>query len=102
MREYADRTHWVYVRYGKEIYPFHAQLPMPPEIAMVTLKRYWSDQITTGEIVETCKRYQVEQLLLNPGKIEDEWKAFLGDYVIVYQDTNSVLYVAKKLSLKSN
>ena len=97
MREYADRTHWVYVRYGKEICPFHAQLPMPPEIAVVTLKRYWSDQITTGEIVETCKRYQVEQLLLNPAKIEDDWKGFLNDYDIVYQDTNSVLYVAKRI-----
>ena len=97
MREYADRTHWVYVQYGKEIYPFHAQLLMPPEIAMVTLKRYWSDQITTREIVETCKRYQVEQLLLNPTKIEDDWKDFLGDYDIIYQDTNSVLYVAKRI-----
>jgi hypothetical protein len=97
MREYAGRTHWVYVQFGKEMYPFHAQLLMPPEIAMVTLKRYWSDQITTGEIVETCRRYQIEQLLLNPAKIEDDWKGFIGDYDIVYQDTNSVLYVAKRI-----
>jgi hypothetical protein len=97
MKEYGDRTHWVYAQFGKEMYPFHAQLLMPPEIAMVTLKRYWSDQITTGEIVETCRRYQIEQLLLNPAKIEDDWKGFLGDYDIVYQDTNSVLYVAKRI-----
>lgn len=97
MKEYADRTHWVYVQFGKEMYPFYAQLPMPPEIAMVTRKRYWSNQITTGEIVEACRRYQIEQLLLNPAKIEDEWKGFLDDYDIVYKDTNSVLYVAKRI-----
>ncbi len=100
MREYGDRTHWVYVQFGKEMYPFHARLLMPPEIAMVTRKRYWSDQITTGEIVKTCRRYQIEQLLLNPAKIEDDWKGFLGDYDIVYQDTNSVLYIAKRLNSK--
>src|SRR5450432_1291792 len=97
MKEYAGRTHWVYVQYGEEAYPFHAQLPMPPELAVVTLKRYWSDQITTREIVETCKRYQVEQILLDPTRIEGEWKDFLTDYDAVYQDTNAVLYVAKTI-----
>jgi len=70
---------------------------MPPELAMVTLKRFWSDQITIGEIVETCKRYQPEQLLLNPAKLEDEWREILNDYDIVYQDKESVLYVAKRV-----
>jgi hypothetical protein len=96
MKEYAGRTHWVYSEAG--LYAFHARLPMPPEIAVVTLKRFWSDQITTEEIVETCKRYQVEQLLLNPNKIENDWKDLLNDYDIVYQDTNSALYIAKRLN----
>jgi hypothetical protein len=99
MREYAGRTHWIYVQDRQEMekYAFFAQLPMPPEIAEVTLKRYWSGQITTEEIVATCKRYQVEQVLLNPAKVDDSWRDFLTNYDAVYQNTNSVLYVAKQI-----
>ena len=38
MKAYAGQTHWVYA--DKQIYAFHAQLPMPPPVAVVSLKRY--------------------------------------------------------------
>ncbi len=92
MKGYAARTHWVYVRYTKEAYAFHARLPMPPELAMVTLKRFWSGQISAEGIVDTCRRHKPEQVLLNPGEITSEWRGFLTNYVVVYQDENNVLY----------
>jgi len=92
MKGYAARTHWVYVRYTKEAYAFHARLPMPPELAMVTLKRFWSGQISAEGIVDTCRRHKPEQVLLNPGEIISEWRGFLTNYVVVYQDENNVLY----------
>jgi hypothetical protein len=51
MKEYAGRTHWVYAQ--QVIYALHAGLPVPLELAVVTLKRFWSDQVSTAEVVET-------------------------------------------------
>jgi 4-amino-4-deoxy-L-arabinose transferase-like glycosyltransferase len=97
MKQYADRTHWVYVQ--PVIYPFHAGLAVPPELAVVMLKRYWSGQITPEQIVETCRRYKPEQLLLYRARVGSEWKELLkAEYQTAYQDTNYVLFVTKHLA----
>jgi 4-amino-4-deoxy-L-arabinose transferase-like glycosyltransferase len=96
MKQYADRTRWVYVQ--PVIYPFHAGLAVPPELAVVMLKRYWSGQITPEQIVETCRRYKPEQLLLYRSRVGSEWKELLqSSYQTAYQDTNHVLYVSKEI-----
>ena len=99
MGEYGSQTRWVYA--DQEIYPFHAGLSTPPELTVVVFKRFWSRQITTAELVATCKRYGTEQLVLNPTHITSDWNNFLEDYDAVYRDTNSVLYVAKRLTSHS-
>jgi len=68
---------------------------MPPEIAMVTLKRYWSGQINNAEILELCSHYQPAQLLLKPDMIDDDWRKFLGGYTMVYQDKTLNFYLQK-------
>lgn len=95
MRKSADRAHWAYAE--KPIYAFHAQIPMPPEIAMVTLKRFWSGQITTPEIVESCRRHNVRQLLLATHTCRDpDWARLTGQkYLVDYQDGDSTLFIAK-------
>ncbi len=94
MKHYADRTHWVYAHDG--IYAFHAGLLMPPELAVVTLKRFWSGQISTPQIVDICRRYGTEQLVLEPRKIDTTWKEFLTTYSVAYTDGNLLLYVANE------
>ena len=99
MKEYAPRTHWVYAQ--PVIYPFHARLPVPPEIVVVMLKRYWSGQITPKEIVDVCRQYKPEQLVLYQSRVGSEWKDLLkSEYQTAYQDTNYVLFVSKKLADK--
>jgi len=93
MKENAPRTHWVYVQYDNEIYAFQSRLLMPPELAMVSLKRFWSDQISTEEILSTCKRYKPEQVLLRREAVTTAWKNFLVDYELIYQDKDFNLYV---------
>ena len=100
MREYTDQSHWAYAQFGDEAYPFNARLPMPPELAVVTLKRFWSGQITVEKIVEICQRYQVEELLLDSSRINYEWDALLNDYDIVYKDKMFTLYVARRIRPK--
>jgi hypothetical protein len=96
MKQFAPNTRWVYSQ--RVIYPFQAGLPVPPEIAVVVLKRYWSGQITPEQIVEVCRRYQPEQLVLYKVRAGGEWKELLAaEYLPVYEDTNCVLYVAKRI-----
>jgi len=95
MRAHASGTHWVYVAFGNEIYAFQAGLPMPPKLALVTLKRFWSDQITDAKILEMCRRYKPEQILLKPETVDDDWRDFLGNYTLIYQDKNFNLYLRK-------
>jgi len=95
MRAHASGTHWVYVPFGNEIYPFQAGLPMPPELAVVTLKRFWSGQITDAQILELCQRYHPEQILLKPEPVNNEWRGLLGNYSAIYQATNFNFYLLK-------
>lgn len=94
MKEYADRTNWAFA--DNPIFPFHARLLVPPELAVVTPKRFWSKQIAVGDIVAICRRRRVQQVLLDSARIEQEWKDWLqGGYSVAYQDGNYVLYLAK-------
>ena len=62
------------------------------------LKRFWSGQITASAIVETCRRYRVEQIVL-PAAPPAEWKELLAnDYTQVCGERGLVLYVSKNLS----
>ncbi len=99
MRQYAPRTHWCYT--PSMIYPFQAGLSVPPELTVVMFKRFWSDQITRQEIVDVCRRYQPEQLLLYRTQTGSEWKHLLdAEYVLAYQDKEYALYVAKRVEDK--
>ena len=95
MREHAPATRWVYVQFDNEIYAFQSHLLMPPELAMVSMKRFWSGQISTEEIIATCCRYQPGQILLHQNTVTAEWMSFLTDYELVYQDKTFNLYTRK-------
>jgi len=96
MKEHAARTKWVYSESG--IYPFHAHLIVLPELAIIMPKRFWSGQISTRKIVETCKRYQPEMIMLPRASATEEWKELLGrHYVVEATDKACVLYLAKRL-----
>jgi len=95
MRQYAPGTHWAYA--DPVIYPFHAQVPVPPELAIVMLKRFWSGQITVEAVVATCKRYHAEQLVL-PATPSSKWDELLAsDYLAVCAERGWALYVARTL-----
>jgi 4-amino-4-deoxy-L-arabinose transferase-like glycosyltransferase len=98
MRHYGPRTHWVCAE--PVIYPFHAQLPVPPEIAVVMAKRHWSHQISPAETLAVCQRYHPEQILLpNATGMTPEWREFLeAGYTVCLADKESVLYIAKSLA----
>lgn len=96
MRRYAPATHWVCAQ--DVMYPFHAQLKVPPELAVIMAKRFWSGQISALQIINVCRRYKPEQVLLPNGQIAKEWDDFLTPgYQLVYADREFVLYVGKEV-----
>jgi 4-amino-4-deoxy-L-arabinose transferase-like glycosyltransferase len=96
MRQYADRTRWVYAQ--QNIYAFHAGLTVVPELAVLPRKRFWSGQITNEQIWATVKRYRPEQLLLGDGPLDVGIREFVQvGYTRVYEDGANALYVAKSL-----
>jgi hypothetical protein len=77
---------------------FHARVPVPPELAVVVAKRFWSGQISSEAILAACKHYRPEQVLLSNRLASGDWKQFLdAGYTLVCADKTSLLYVAKAL-----
>lgn len=95
MKEYAERTKWVYTI--NTIYPFHAKLPVIPELAVISFKRHWSGQITSQRTWTLIKQYQPQQLLVAESLSADEQQFVNANYSLVYADTSSTLYVSKSL-----
>ena len=96
MKEFAGRVHLVYAEPG--LYAFHAGLPVPPELAEVTAKRFWSGQITTTDVINSCRKDQVDLIVLQKARISDEWKSFLdADYINVESDDSSILFLSKNV-----
>jgi hypothetical protein len=53
-------------------------------------------KITPREIVDVCRRYKPEQLVLYRARAGGEWAEFLNAaYQPAFEDTNCVLYVSK-------
>jgi len=94
MKKHAAETKWVYSESG--IYPFLVGLPVPPELAIIMPKRFWSGQITTAKIIETCRRYVPEMIILPIQSTSFEWEDFLQSrYSRATNDNASVLFIQK-------
>lgn len=65
---FRDRTRWVFT--DRVIYAFHARLCLPPELAVIPFKRFWSQQINDEGVVMLLKKYQPEQIVL----FRDRWQ----------------------------
>ena len=76
LRAHAAGTRWVVT--GNLIAAFWARLPVPPELAVIPLKRIWSGQIDAREVKACLDRYQPE-LVLGGEELEEHFG--LGSYL---------------------
>ena len=63
MAKYKDKTEWIFT--DRPIFAIYADIPVPPELALVTYKRSFSDQLTSNFLKKALEQYNPEQLLLN-------------------------------------
>ena len=99
MKKFRDGTHFAYTK--GSIFPFHAGLMVPPELAVLSLKRRWSGRITDAEILETVRRYRPEQLLIEKNSDEFLTPFAATNYTVAYDDGWTQLYVTSQLFEKS-
>jgi 4-amino-4-deoxy-L-arabinose transferase-like glycosyltransferase len=95
MREHAARARWVYV--CSTIYAFHARLPVPPELAVVVKKRFWSGQISDAEILEIIRRYAPEQIVVNGEDFLSDDSLRKEGYTLRCESEAGTLYVSRSL-----
>ena len=89
--------------YGDEpVYSFHAGIPMPPRLAIVSLKRLWSGDLTNAKIVEElCDVKPGIILLANDARVLPFEDLLRTDYTLIYMDQNHRLYGQRSMLAKA-
>ena len=81
------------------IYSFHAGIPMPPDLAVVPLKRLWAGGMSNQKIVAELGKTLPEVIVLRNGTHETPFAELLAtEYRIVYLDPGHRLYLKKALA----
>lgn len=98
IRQYAP-----YTRFGwsfENAMMAQAGILLPPEITIVSQKRFWTKQIDTDRILNVLVRYEPELLFLRGAQVSaTNWNSFLREkYVLVGVDQGSFLYASKSIS----
>lgn len=83
------------------IYSFHSDIPTPPHLAMISLKRLWSGEMTTARLVSEVESVKPGLILLSNDATEHPFQGLLNrEYRLVYQDASGLLYAHRSISRK--
>jgi len=96
IERYKPFTKFIYT--DEPAYSFHAGIPMPPALAVITLKRLWSGDMTNARLVEELRLSKPGVLLLKNQTTELPFSDWMNtEYRLVYQDEKHNLYVHKSI-----
>jgi len=83
------------------VYSFHAGIPMPPNLAVLPLKRFWSGEVTNAKLEAALRAARPGLIMLandgRPTPLEDLVNAH---YRLVYQDQNHRLYAVPEAAAR--
>lgn len=93
LRHYAPRTHWVVT--DSPIFPFYAELLVPPELAVPSQKRVLTGKISYELFVGVLEKYRPEVVLLaRPGLFTTRQVMYVHRrYVLADRVGDALLYV---------
>jgi hypothetical protein len=84
-------SRWLYT--DQLVYSYHADIPMPPPLAVVPLKRLWTGDMTNKRIAAELSRFKPEIILLRNDTREVPFQDLLDtEYRMIYQDDRQRLY----------
>lgn len=99
--KYRESTHWVFT--DRPIYAFYANLPVPPEIAVMSYKRLNSGDLSLDDLLKILQTYHPEQIVLARWtqiiRSDSKISAYINkNYIKTYenQDSTSVHYLSKE------
>jgi 4-amino-4-deoxy-L-arabinose transferase-like glycosyltransferase len=89
---------------SEPVYAFHADMVIPPGIATLSLKRFWTGDMTNAELVRRMRALHPEIVLLTitEGKQAPFQSVLDMDYRMVYQDPEHRLYVLPAVVQKAD
>lgn len=93
-------TKFIYA--DESIYSFHTGIPLPPELAVVPLKRLWSGDLTNVRIAQQMWAVKPDVILLRNDTREVPFQDLIdSEYRVVYQDEFHRLYTKKSLAKRA-
>jgi hypothetical protein len=100
MERYKPQTHWLYTE--EPVYSFHAGIPMPPDLAVLVLKRYWSGEMTNARLTADLRSFKPELILLRNDSNPRPFRDLINlEYQLIYMDDDNLLYVLKSIARSS-
>ncbi|HSU53316.1 MAG TPA: hypothetical protein VLT36_04585 [Candidatus Dormibacteraeota bacterium] len=99
MARYRPFTELLYT--DDPIYSFHADIPLPPNLAVIMLKRLWSGEMTNDKIAAEVATLKPGLILLGNDSRSNPLKNLLeSQYNLVYVDDAHRLYAHKSIASK--
>ena len=95
MIDYAPETNWVVT--DLPMYAFRARLPVPPNLAVFSLKRIETGSLTEGEVEETVRNYMPEQVLIGRFTFPSLQPFLEQHYRVIHSKEGMKLYLRKDL-----
>jgi hypothetical protein len=85
------------------IYSFHSDIPMPPHLAVISLKRFWTGDLSSSGLVSELEAVRPGLILITRESHELSYQELLDrEYKLVYQDDANRLYAHSSIARKPN
>src|SRR6185437_11302882 len=103
LEEVARLKPFVQFLYTDEpVYSFHSGVPLPPKLGVISLKRFWTGDLTNERLVDELRATKPGLLLLNNDARELPFGGMIqAEYRLVYQDDKCRLYASKTVLAKA-
>jgi hypothetical protein len=89
-------SEWMYA--DQQIYSFHTGIPMPPDLAVLVLKRFWAGEMDNDRITDELRKFKPGVILLANDARAVPFKDLLNEeYQVIYQDGYYRLYALKAM-----
>jgi 4-amino-4-deoxy-L-arabinose transferase-like glycosyltransferase len=100
IKDFKQFTDFMYA--DKQIFSFHAGIPLPPTLAVMVLKRLWAGDLTNDKIAAEMSRYKPGLILLANDTRMVPFKVLMdSEYRLVYEDGDCRLFALKSIANKA-
>jgi hypothetical protein len=96
INQYADQTEWMVT--DLPMFAFRAGIPVPPELAVISGKRFAAGELSEQDIIDKVKQYQPEQVLIGRFELPLLEQYLNGSYLPILEREGELrLYVRADL-----